>query len=227
MFACGGDQSSQLPANAVPGREPSSAYLALLTKFPEADQGLSREVNFPGLKEQPMTYALLLTAESLHYRSAPSDEGRRRVRNTTGWLISNSDLDSDGKPGWGLPDPWDAFGDGTTNPANQPYTITTGMVLLALMDSVSLPNFWNDSERDVIRTLMRQAALRQVQEVFTDTATGGYFWYSTNVNDAKFVTNVSAFMSGTLARLLREEPELFTISERLLIERRMMLQQEP
>jgi hypothetical protein len=214
-FGCGAHQA---PSNAVQVRQASQAYLDLLAKYPVDDQGFSLEPDTPAPKEQPMTYALVLMAESLRYGLDPSDEGAQRVRNATNWLTSNSDLDLDGKPGWGLPDAWDAFGDGTVNPPNQPYTITTAMVMLALMDSAQLPHFWDDFDQGRIRALMRQVALRWTLEVFTDINPGPFFWYSSSANDAKYVANVSSFMAGTLARLLFQYPDLFTPSEQQLIE---------
>ena len=212
---------SRGPSTLTVGRQPSQAYLQLLEKFPIEDQGLSREPTFPDTEEQPLTYALLLTAESLRYRVAPTDQGRQRIRNATNWLIANRDLDPDGKPGWGLPDAYDAFGDGTVNPANQAYTFTTAMVMPAIMDSESLPNFWSEAERAGFQHVLKQVALRWVQEAYTESSTGSFFWYSTNTNDAKFVTNDSAIIAGALARLLRQYPFLFTTSEQELIGERI------
>lgn len=155
-------------------RQPSLAYLQLLEKFPPDDQGLSKEPTFPDIQEQPLTYALLLTAESLRYKASPTEEGRTRVRNATEWLVSNQSLSDDGKPGWGLPDAWDAFGDGTVNPPNQSYTFTTAMVMLAIMDSESIQGFWTDSDRSKFRLLLKEVALRWVHEVYTVDSGGSF-----------------------------------------------------
>lgn len=218
LSSCSENQPAQ---ETVARHDPSQAYLDLLAKFPATDQGLSKEPTFQDIAEQPLTYALLLTAESLRYLASPTDEGRQRIRNATNWLVANRDLDQDGKPGWGLPDAWDAFGDGTVNPPNQPYTFTTAMVLLALMNAESLPNFWRDAERAELLFVMRGVALRWVQEAYTESPTGSFFWYSTNINDAKFVTNDSAIISGALARLLGRHSSLFTASETQLIGERI------
>ncbi|MEO7001768.1 MAG: hypothetical protein ABI068_08100 [Ktedonobacterales bacterium] len=49
------------------------------------------------------------------------------------YLVQNGALESAGKIGWGLTYAWDAFGDGTTNPANQMYGFQTALVSRALL----------------------------------------------------------------------------------------------
>lgn len=106
----------------------------------------------------------------------------------------------------GLPDPWDAFGDGTINPPNQPYTITTAIVLLGLLDALSLPDFWTEDEFKEIRNIVIRTSTYFCGQVFTKTENGGYFWYSTNPQDQRyFVPNVSSMMVGALSRVIYEQ----------------------
>ncbi len=108
--------------------ELANTYQQLLALYPEDHQGLGIENWTSGTEEQPMTYGLILSAEAARYRRTGEAEAERRVSKAMAWLLDNHDLDLDGKPGWGLPQPWDAFQDGSTNPVNQPYTITTAIV---------------------------------------------------------------------------------------------------
>src|ERR1700743_1034684 len=137
-----------------------AAYTQLLAMYPEDDQGRGKEKVFPTIEEQPMTYGLVLSAESLPFHATKVEESRRRIRKAARWLLDNQDLDRDGKPGWGLPQAWDAFSDGTVDPTNQPFTITTAIVLNGLMDSLALNDFWSHAERKEIDSVMAQVAVR-------------------------------------------------------------------
>jgi hypothetical protein len=202
-------------------RCPSQTYLDLLTKFPEDRQGEGLEPLWPGIAHQPMTYGLVLSSEVLHYHSCPNEASRRRIRLAVQWLLDNADLDEDGLPGWGLPMAWDAFGDGTVNPENQPYTVTTAVVLEGLLDALSIPFFWTDAERSSVRTLLVQASLRWCQDVWTQDAFGGFFWYSPNHNDAHFVLNSAAMFLGSAQRTLFEQGDAFSDAERQFVQSRV------
>jgi len=183
----------------------SKEYLSLLAKFPEDKQGLTLDSTyFEGILDQPMTYGLVLSSETYRYRYCKNNESLRRIRKAVLWLLENSDLDKDGFPGWGLPYDWDAFGDGSVNKANQPYTITTAIVLMGLLDALSL-EIWTNSEKESIRKLVIETALLWCKEFYAETEYGDFFWYSTNPQDAYFVPNVSAMFLGVLTRLLNEQ----------------------
>lgn len=79
-----------------------------------------------------MAYALILSAEV--QRVFHSNERSPWLDASAKWLIGNLDLDRDGIHGFGLADEWDAFQDGSTNPAHHEYTITTALVVKALLD---------------------------------------------------------------------------------------------
>ena len=222
---CGGSSSLRGPVGSAnssfPLKTASQDYLLLLAKFPEDHQGEGLDLSFGTFKEQPMTYGLVLTSEALRFRASPTEEGRRRVRKAVRWLLDNSDLDHDGKPGWGYPDAWDAFADGSVNPANHPYTITTAIGLSGLLDALSLPNFWTLAEREEIRVALTGVSLRWCREVWQETASGGYFWYSPVPVDNIFVTNVSATLLGDLSRVLTEQRDALSVSEANLVQDRV------
>ena len=221
---CGGSSSLGGPLGS-PSPSPqvdtaSQDYLLLLAKFPEDQQGEGLDWYFQTVGAQPIAYAFVLSSESLHYRASPTEEGRRRVRKAVRWLLDNIDLDRDGKPGWGFPDAWDAFGDGSVNPANHVYTITTASVMLGFLDALSLPNFWTLAEREEIRAALAGVSLRWCREIWQDTASGGYFWYSPATVDNIYTVNVSAMFLGALARILNEQRSALSASEANLIQTR-------
>jgi hypothetical protein len=103
--------------------------------------------------------------------------------------------------GWGLDDPWDAFGDGTTNPATTVYAFQTGLAIWCLAEAAAVTG-----ERAYRNLAVRaQAAYRQRAYVRhgqgypIDCTSCGYFWYSLSANDAgRFVknTNIEMAVSG-------------------------------
>lgn len=198
--------------------EVSNTYMQLLALYPEEHQGLGIENWTPGIEEQPMTYGLILSAEAARYRRTGQDEPERRIRKALAWLLDNRDLDRDGKPGWGLPQPWDAFQDGSTNPVNQPYTITTAIVLNGMLDALRLP-IWSRGQRDEIRKLAAQVAVRWCREMWSQGFKGGYFWYSPSRADDIFAVNSPSMFMGSLARLLHEQADAFA-EERQLVQSR-------
>ena len=196
------------------------AYEKLIARFPEDRQGFGVDTHLGAVDDQPMTYGLVLSAEAIRLKHDANAESRRRVTKATAWLLDNRDLDGDGKPGWGLPQPWDAWADGTTNPPNQPYTITTAICLDGLLDALAVPGLWTDVRRDEIRGVMRAIVLRWCREVWSDGYGGGYFWYSPDPNDDVFGINASVMFLGSMMRMLVEQPGMFSADERRLVEGR-------
>ncbi|MDX9880492.1 MAG: hypothetical protein RBS73_00405 [Prolixibacteraceae bacterium] len=198
-----------------------TAYKQLIAMYPEDNQGLGKEKIFPTTEHQPMTYGLVLTSEVLHFRATRGEESKRRIQKAVRWLLDNQDLDHDGKPGWGLPQAWDAFSDGAINPINQPYTITSAIVLNGLLESLALKDFWSDSECDEIFMVMAKVAVRWCSEIWSEGYSGGYFWYSPSPVDDIFAVNSPSLFTGNLARLLHDHPDAFTRQERRLVQSRV------
>ena len=195
-----------------------AAYPQLLQMFPEAapGRGLDRGDESRQPAEQPMTYGLLLSAESLRFRATPTDEGRRRVRQAARWLLDNRDLDGDGKPGWGLPQAWQH------RPRNSPYTITSAVALEGLLDALALKSFWLTTEREEILALIRAVEMRWCRELWSEGFGGGYFHYSPFDGDPPwFCVNAPAMFLGVVARLLREHEASLPADERRLLTERM------
>ncbi|MGV3636601.1 MAG: hypothetical protein ACO1NQ_03035 [Flavobacteriales bacterium] len=166
--------------------------------------GRGQDIFNDTLKDRAMAYALILRAEANRYASTGAPDARDRVMVCTEWLMANSDLNGDGVAGYGLADPWDAFGDGTTNPAYQEYVITTAMCIEALQDRYALVD-----DTTGIRA-MRQLVLACVQPFLSDRydSPGGLLTYSRNPNDALHdVFNSSIHMAGQLQRIASWVPD--------------------
>jgi hypothetical protein len=196
------------------------AYKELIAKFPEERQGFGVDKFLEATEEQPMTYGLVLSAEAIRLKNDPNDESRRRVKKATVWLLKNQDLDRDGKPGWGLPQPWDAWADGTRNPGNQPYTITTAICLNGLLDSLAVTGLWTNAERNGIRDLMKRIVLRWCNEVWSPGYGGGFFWYSPAKQDEAFGINAPAMFLSSITRFLTEQADDLSAEEHQLIQDR-------
>jgi hypothetical protein len=195
----------ETPGPRHDGRLAAYERKKLIALYPEDSQGLGKESLFPTLEHQPMTYGLIASAESLRFRRTHSDESHRRLRKAVRWWLDNQDLDRDGLPGWGLPQAWDAFADGSTNPVNHPYTITTAIVMNGLLDALGIDGFWSPAERDEMRAVMAKVVLRWSRDLWSEGFTGGFFWYSPNPADAIFAVNSPSMFLGSMSRLLREQ----------------------
>ncbi|PAW87753.1 MAG: hypothetical protein B9S33_05865 [Pedosphaera sp. Tous-C6FEB] len=191
-----------------------AAYAKLLPLFPEdaPGRGLDRGDASRQPQHQPMTYGLLLSAESLRQRVAPQEAGRRRVRQTARWLVANQDLDGDGKPGWGLPQAWQH------RPVNTPYTITTAVVLEGFLDTLTVPKLWTPVEREELLSLTRATTVRWCRELWAEGFDGGFFHYSPHdAQPAWFCVNAPGMFLGVLARLLHEHADALPAEEQRLI----------
>lgn len=196
------------------------SYLELLAQFDENDQGKGLDHFNNVTASQPMTYGLVLSSEATRYRKVRSDEGARRIKQAVRWLIENRDLDQDGKPGWGLPQAWDTFADGTENPPNTPYTITTAIVVEGLLEALAIENFWTTAEQDEILTLIKRVVSRWCNELWAEGFGGGFFRYSMYERDAVFSVNAPTMYLGAMVRLLNEHGKSLNEAERSLIENR-------
>lgn len=99
-----------------------------------------------------------------------------------------------GGPAFGLDDAWDAFGDGSTNPAFTAYTWQSGMTALGVakiarvLDELGHPAA--DDTRDYAIALVERW-----DDLYTTLPDGGFWWYSTQPSDAIAVHNTSALVA--------------------------------
>lgn len=215
FFAVSGYQSA--PASPDP-----AIYLQLLHQFSSQSPGYGADELTSEPAHHPMAYGSVLSAEAIRYQTSPTDEGKVYTQNAARWLLDSADLDGDGLPGWGLPNAWDAFNDGTVNPANQVYLITSAIVLNGFLDALQVPELWTaDEQRDML-TITHDVSLRFCRDAWEETEingeAAGYFWYSTNPNDSFFVTNVSSMNVGVISRYLYEYQTAIPASDRDLLQ---------
>jgi len=154
--------------------------------------------DYPGHAEGdvPKAYAMVLLAEiERHPPGAPGD-ALALARTAGRWLIDNADSDGDGVAGWGLPVAWDAYDDGTTNPPHTEYTISTALVLDALLS-------WLERDADAPReriVALVQAAIAPYLEAHT-ASPSGMAPYSLAEADRRYDTfNPAAYLAGQMQR---------------------------
>ena len=98
--------------------------------------------------------------------------------------------------GWGLPFEWDAFGDGTTNPANTVYSISTGVSVKALLDWAAISD---DATRDEVYRVVDDALAEWVAP--ESISVSGQLRYSlSGLDDGYDVFNSSAMLAGQMQR---------------------------
>lgn len=172
-FAFRGDDPHRVQAQAIV----SNLDPSCLGCGPDAYTG--------GTSEHAMAFALLTSVGA----SLPNAKLMHRAAT---WLLQNS-TPSTGKTGWGLSFAWDAFGDGSKNPVDTVYGITTALAVRGLLDAY---------EEEEIPAYLETAlaALTYYSRFFTETPQGGYFWYSDQESDAINTYNVSAMLLGQYAR---------------------------
>ncbi|MFD2264571.1 glycosyltransferase [Lacibacterium aquatile] len=130
--------------------------------------------------DHPMAYALY--ASSAHMLGF-----QKEAEAACQWLCENA-LRPNGEVGWGLPFEWDAFADGSPNPVDTIYGITTALCVRALLDTdYGLPK--------------AEAALENYLRYAVPTPHGLFFSYSSQPDDAKSVFNVTSMLAGQYARL--------------------------
>ncbi len=164
--------------------------------------------DYPGLDavDIPKAYAQVLLAEVERNRHGLLPEFPSLAAVSGRWLLDHDDIDGDGIVGWGVPTAWDAYGDGSKNPANTVYTISTAIAVDALMT-------W--MERDATSPKAKifetvTAALRP----FADPrlrSPSGLMPYSFQDSDRVYDTfNPAAYMAGQLQRfsLLTDDADL-------------------
>ena len=148
----------------------------------------------------PKATAVLLIAEAGcvarfpgHDRSVMDELGAELLRWPT-------EYPSD-RYGWGLPFGWDAFGDGTKNPANTVYSISTGLAVKALLD-------WARVGGEDVWPLVRSSVARALDEWTTPealTATGQFAYSLSGYDGGYDVFNSSALLAGQMQRAAQLE----------------------
>ena len=114
----------RVPAAKFGPPQLAEMYKAIMRKAPSDAPALGK-ADYPGnlIVNVPKAQAMLLKAEILRQKANALPEMPNVADLLYQQLIDSSDSAKDGYPGWGVPCAWDAYGDGSVNPANTKYTI--------------------------------------------------------------------------------------------------------
>jgi len=150
--------------------------------------------DYPGHAEGdvPKSYAMVLLAE-LDRRGRAWRAGEANLARVAGdWLLANADSNGDGVIGWGLPVAWDAYDDGSTNSAHTEYTITTAIVIDALLT-------WAERDAQAPRARIREVVHAAVRPYLDPrvASPSGMAPYSLAAADRRYDTfNPAAYLAG-------------------------------
>ena len=142
------------------------------------------------------SYAFFLSAEVNRARGTLPFKLSDAGKNAGKWLLANRDLNGNGLVGWELPVAWDAYGDGTTNPPGTEYTITTALVINALLD-------WYENDplapSEEILDTVHQALIPFMDESH-QTLTGFIPFSFSHFDDGYDTYNSAIFLIGQIQR---------------------------
>ncbi|HRN87731.1 MAG TPA: hypothetical protein PK271_03940 [Hyphomicrobium sp.] len=180
--------------------EPSDLLKDVYERFdPEAPgRGLLDYPENP-VADIPKGYAMILFAELERGRHGIRPEFPNLAHVAGHWLLDNAHLDPSGVAGWGVPAAWDAYGDGSINPASTAYSISTGIVVDALLDWMETDPS-SPGER-VLTTV--HAALKAFAPEALRTPSG-LLPYSLVETDRQYDTfNSGAYLAGQMQRFAK------------------------
>lgn len=179
-------------------RATATAYASQLHAALPPDRPGHGTTDYPGHAEGdvPKAYAMVLLAEVQRLGTAWRAAEPNRAHAAGHWLLEHADENADGVVGWGLPVAWDAYDDGSINPADTEYTISTAIVIDALLS-------W--AERDASAPHERIARTVQAAiEPYLDASLwspSGLAPYSLQPADRRYDTfNPAAYLAGQIQR---------------------------
>lgn len=163
--------------------------------------------DYPGatVEDIPKSYAMIVLAELERSRHGIRPDLPNLVRPAGRWLLDNAALNDDGAIGWGLPVAWDAYGDGSENPAGTVYAISTAIAADALITWMEAdPNAPNDEIIATVSTALDTFAR-------APATPDGLLPYSLQPSDQPYDTfNPAAYIAGQMQRFAKyvSDPEL-------------------
>ena len=197
LFATLSSCEDTAPVVDVPPPDLHEPYDALLAKLDATQPGFGA-MDYPGGDPGHIvkSYAMVLISEIRRGYSEGIDTLTPHARGAANWILANADMDGDSIIGWGVPASWDAFSDGSINPTNTEYTISTGIAIEALLD-------WLEYDPSAPRTEIL-ATVGAAIEPYLDSANlspSGMLPYSLQASDVPYdCFNPAAFMAGELQR---------------------------
>ena len=186
------------PTREDPEYPDPQTYSRLHQQFDPLFPGRGRIDYGPGpVADIAKAYAMVLKAELNRRRTGALPNLSSLVDSSGIWLLDNSDADSDGIVGWGVPLEWDAFGDGSVNPADTEYTISTAISADALLD-------WMDQDGSAPRKRIIAVVTASFEPYLKEEnlSPSGLFPYSLEEQDRTYdVFNPAAYLAGQMQRL--------------------------
>jgi hypothetical protein len=161
--------------------------------------------DYPGDMEVhiPKSYAAILLAEIERTRGGLLSDRPSLAAVAGNWLLDNDDINADGEIGWGVPIAWDAYGDGSENPKDTVYTISTAIVVDALLT-------WMERDGDAPKQRIFEVVTNALRP-FSDPqmrSPSGMLPYSFVKSDREYDTfNPAAYMAGQLQRFSNLTPD--------------------
>lgn len=154
----------------------------------------------------PKSYALILLG-AVEEAKEQKRQGINEFGSKAGkWLIENADANGDGVIGWGVPIAWDAYGDGSVNPENTEYSISTAIAVDALLGWV---DYVDDKQKQEMLALVERALQPYLSTSMRTPA--GLLPYSLLAQDRKYDTfNSAVYLAGQMQRYaeITKDPEL-------------------
>lgn len=154
--------------------------------------------DYPSEKPEdiPKAYAMVLLGAIDRARLAGVDRLPQLGLTAGMWLLDHRDENRDGVVGWGVPIAWDAYGDGSVNPAHTEYTISTAIVVHALLDWME---FAADAPRQQILAAVTDALRPYIETEMQSPS--GMAPYSLTTQDRRYDTfNPAAYLAGQMQR---------------------------
>ncbi len=192
------------PSEPLPGTAPISTKVTVadvkrLYERIDPDHPGRGVTDYPGntVDDVPKSYAMVLMADIERKRHADL-VGLPELGSIAGyWLLDHADENKDGVIGWGVPIAWDAYGDGSENPAHTEYSISTAIVIDALLN-------WREAgagapESRILEVVEHAARPYLDERVLTPS---GLLPYSLRESDRRYDTfNSAAYLAGQFQRL--------------------------
>jgi hypothetical protein len=144
----------------------------------------------------PKSYAMVLLAEVERTQNGLNPDLKSLANVAGEWLLENLDSNKDGVVGWGVPIAWDAYGDGSVNPADTEYTISTAIVIDALLT-------WMEKDPEAPRSRIMKTVKSSILPFLAQPmrSSTGMAPYSFMLSDRQYNTyNPASYLAGQLQR---------------------------
>lgn len=190
LFSCKKEESTCPELTNV-----NTEYNEMLSHLDQTRPGFGQDVFNSSSKNRPMAYGLIATACSYQLSESHDLASQEILLSSIHWILDNSDQNKNEVKAFGLADPFDAFGDGTTNPENTEYVITTAIVLEGLLSAYDY--IVDDELKSEVSELCWDLVEPHLYHEFDSPL--GIPAYSYHSNDQNFdVYNPAAYLAGQL-----------------------------